>query len=85
MKTLLSLSSLLLLALVISSPLVGASQDGKIQRERKGNKTDAQKDAMEGKAPPALDVITWQNTDGKPLTWESLRGKVVVLDFWGVW
>ena len=85
MKPILSLSALLLLAMVVSSPLVEANQDGKLQRERKGNETDAKKDAMEGKTPPALDVITWQNTDGKPLTWESLRGKVVVIDFWGTW
>lgn len=43
------------------------------------------KDALEGKAPPALSVKSWMNTGGEPLTWEALRGKVVVLDFWGTW
>jgi cytochrome oxidase Cu insertion factor (SCO1/SenC/PrrC family) len=41
--------------------------------------------ALEGKAPPALQVTDWMNTDGKELTLDSLRGKVVVIDFWGTW
>lgn len=45
----------------------------------------AKKDPLEGKAPPALVVKDWLNTDGKPLDLASLRGKVVVLDFWGTW
>jgi thiol-disulfide isomerase/thioredoxin len=43
------------------------------------------KDNLEGKAPPALTVDRWRNTDGKALAWSDLRGKVVLLDFWGVW
>ncbi|MCC6669495.1 MAG: hypothetical protein IT458_00425 [Planctomycetes bacterium] len=43
------------------------------------------KDALEGKAPPALAVQGWLNTDGKELALANLRGKVVLLDFWGVW
>jgi hypothetical protein len=42
------------------------------------------KDALEGKAPPALAVTAWRNTNG-PLALADLRGKVVLLDFWGVW
>ena len=45
----------------------------------------AVKDPLEGKAPPKLDVVNWMNTGDKGLTWKELRGKVVVLDFWGVW
>jgi hypothetical protein len=43
-----------------------------------------QKDALEGKAPPALVVGAWQNTPA-PLALADLRGKVVLLDFWGDW
>jgi thiol-disulfide isomerase/thioredoxin len=36
------------------------------------------------KPPPALDGATWFNTSA-PLTLDRLRGKVVLLDFWGKW
>ena len=36
-----------------------------------------------GKPAPALDVIEWKNS--KPLALEDLRGKKVVLNFWGMW
>jgi thiol-disulfide isomerase/thioredoxin len=44
-----------------------------------------QKDALEKKEPPALEVKDWLNTDGKELKLSDLRGKVIVMDFWGVW
>jgi cytochrome oxidase Cu insertion factor (SCO1/SenC/PrrC family) len=68
----------LLLALAVSAT---ASSDDFIRE----NKNRHQKDPLEGKAPPALQVTDWMNTDGKPLTLKSLRGKVVVIDFWGTW
>ncbi len=34
--------------------------------------------------PPALDASSWLNTSGE-LSWDSLKGKVVLLDFWGTW
>lgn len=68
------------LLLALAAPVV-AQGDG-FKRER-NDRTGAAKDALEGKAPPALAVTNWMNTDG--LTLESLRGKVVVLDFWGTW
>ena len=40
-------------------------------------------DAMEGKAPPPVDVGTW--VKGGPVKIEDLKGKVVLLDFWGNW
>ena len=43
------------------------------------------KNALENMNPPALAVTNWQNTDGKELTLAALKGKVIVLDFWGVW
>jgi thiol-disulfide isomerase/thioredoxin len=40
--------------------------------------------ALIGKpAPEFPENATWLN--GKPLTWQALRGKVVVLDFWAEW
>ncbi len=45
----------------------------------------AKKDPLEGKAPPALHVSDWLNTDGKALSLAELRGNVVLIDFWGVW
>ncbi|MCH8275225.1 MAG: hypothetical protein IH851_10585 [Armatimonadetes bacterium] len=45
----------------------------------------AKKDPLEGKAPPKLQVTNWMNTGGKELKLKDLKGKVVVLDFWGVW
>jgi thiol-disulfide isomerase/thioredoxin len=53
-------------------------------REGSGERRAA-KDALEGKAPPALKVQNWINTEGKELKLSDLKGKVVVLDFWGVW
>ncbi|MBS1718296.1 MAG: hypothetical protein JSS72_11250 [Armatimonadetes bacterium] len=41
--------------------------------------------AMVGKMAPALAVDQWVNSGGKPLSLESLRGKVVVLDFFTFW
>ncbi len=42
-----------------------------------------QLDAMLGKAPPELEVITWINSDSLDLA--ALKGKVVLLDFWATW
>lgn len=39
---------------------------------------------LPGTAPPAIDAASWLNTPDS-LTWEKLRGKVVLLDFWGTW
>ena len=51
---------------------------------REGGSARAKKDALEGRPPPALAVSDWMNTEA-PLDLASLRGKVVVLDFWGTW
>jgi len=40
-------------------------------------------DPMQGKPAPPLQVSGWVNSDG--VTLDSLKGKVVLLDFWGVW
>lgn len=83
MRILVAVVAPLLLWSVVSIPAF-AGDKVDLPRER-GKPTDAQKNALEGKVPPKLEVSGWLNTDGKPLTWESLRGKVVVIDFWGTW
>jgi thiol-disulfide isomerase/thioredoxin len=59
-----------------------------IANAQKGKRDEAERkaamDAVVGKpAPPFPAGAAWLN--GKPLTWESLKGKVVILDFWAVW
>jgi thiol-disulfide isomerase/thioredoxin len=39
---------------------------------------------MIGSPPPPLEGGEWFNVDA-PLTWDDLRGKVVLLDFWGIY
>lgn len=39
---------------------------------------------MVGKAPPALKVDGWLNSNA-PLVLSKLKGKVIVLDFWAYW
>jgi thiol-disulfide isomerase/thioredoxin len=55
------------------------------RKERKEYDQQQKKvDALVGQAPPDFPAdATWLNSD--PLTWESLRGKVVVIDFWADW
>lgn len=37
-----------------------------------------------GSAPPAISAANWINAP-TPITLAALKGKVVLLDFWGVW
>jgi len=73
-----------LAAAALALPAVArAEQDaGAIRLEGTGERRRLL-DAMCGKPPPALDVQTWIGTP--PLTLAELRGKVVLLDFWGKW
>lgn len=64
--------------------VVGQTQNDPFKREGTGKQRE-EKDKLEGKAPPKLQVIGWMNTDGKEISLKDLKGKVVVLDFWGVW
>lgn len=68
------------LSIALALAPLNAAQD---DFQREGDRTH--KDKLEGKAPPALQVQSWMNTGGKALDLASLRGKVVVLDFWGTW
>lgn len=45
----------------------------------------AKLDPLEDNAPPPLDLTGWLNTGNEPLSLQSLRGKVVLVDFWGEW
>ena len=71
---------------VVAGLLAGAAIAGDdFAREGKPEQR-AKKDPLEKKAPPKLEITKWVNTvDGKALELSKLRGKVVVLDFWGVW
>jgi len=72
-----------LVSLFLLGLLVPAFADD-FKREGTGPARQA-KDSLEGKAPPPFEVQNWMNTDGKELKWEDLKGKVIVIDFWGVW
>ena len=74
------LTTIAALAFALGAPAMGAGDD--FQREPRNRD---KKDPLEGKPAPALQVTGWMNTGGEALTLESLRGKVVVLDFWGTW
>ena len=79
--------ALMCLTLTVALLAVADADDFKRER-REGEKYEERnkaKDSLENKAPPALAVTSWQNTDGKELKLAGLKNKVVVLDFWGVW
>lgn len=72
------------LLVVLWALLLAAQGDG-FRRERSNAETNALKDALEGKAPPPITATEWLNIKGEPPTWKTLKGKVVVLDFWAQW
>ncbi|HZM70311.1 MAG TPA: TlpA disulfide reductase family protein, partial [Candidatus Cryosericum sp.] len=41
-------------------------------------------DLRVGSAPPAISAASWLNAP-TPITLAALKGKVVLLDFWGLW
>lgn len=45
-------------------------------------KTVSGKTMAEKPVPEFVGITHWVNTDGKPLTFELLRGNVVLVDFW---
>ena len=71
--------------LVAVVPMLLAADEAKDGFKRERKEGDTTKDALEGKAPPALKVQDWVNTDGKELKLADLKGKVVLIDFWGTW
>jgi thiol-disulfide isomerase/thioredoxin len=75
----------LIVALVLAvAGGAAAGQADEFKREGKPEQRSG-KDALEKQAPPALQVKDWMNIESKDLKLDDLRGKVVVLDFWGVW
>jgi thiol-disulfide isomerase/thioredoxin len=47
-------------------------------------KQNAVREAVLAGKLPAIDAVDWLNTEGD-LTWQSLKGKAVLVDFWGTW
>lgn len=69
--------SLLLAMSVACLPLTARADDFKREQDLS---------AKEGQPAPALQADQWLNTeDGKAIDLKSLKGKVVVIDFWGTW
>jgi hypothetical protein len=62
----------------------GLSQSGGSKVRLEGDPARREKlDAIQGKPAPDLEIKEWFN--GKPLKLKDLRGKVIMLDFWGTW
>ena len=55
----------------------------KSERDDEAAQRLAALDALVGRPAPALPPETWLNSDA--LSWESLKGKVVLVDFWATW
>ncbi len=62
--------------------LLGQARDRGFEREGEGDRR-RDLDAMEGKAAPEIEADRWLR--GEPATIRDLRGKVVLLEFWGAW
>ena len=64
---------------------VGGDLEGDGFKRERDPKTAKANAALEGKRPPALVVKDIMNTDGKPISLDEMHGKVVLVNFWGVW
>ncbi len=62
---------------------MGLGLAGEDDFQREGER--AFKDKLEGQTPPALTVGPWLNAQAQEVSWEALRGKVVLVEFWGTW
>ncbi len=77
---------ILILSLVLASLTArGARKDSDFAREQGAPEGRVLRDALEGGAPPPLQVDGWINTDGDPPVLADLKGKVVVVRIWATW
>ena len=78
-----TLKAIALLAALVAG---GSYQTQEGWARERGQASDADKNALEGKAPPIkLEMDAWINGPEKNPSWDSLKGKIVVLDFWAYW
>lgn len=69
-----------LACLVLLGAAAPAQKDGFKRYKDDG---DQKQGALEGKTAPGIVATEWLNS--KPLKLGSLKGKVVLLDFWAFW
>lgn len=76
-------TTMVLLALLAGASPAAAQAGSDTDFAREGERSA--KDALEGRPAPALAVQDWIHAPQGGLDLASLRGRVVVLDFWGTW
>lgn len=62
--------------------IAGEFPDSWYLKTGRQNRRPAQLKALEGKPAPKLSVDDWY---GQPFDFKTMKGKVVVIDFWGTW
>ena len=67
---------------IAPQPLLELRQKAQVAKEEADRRENALK-ALIGQPAPALPQSGWLNS--KPLSWQDLKGKTVVLDFWAIW
>jgi thiol-disulfide isomerase/thioredoxin len=70
---------------IVGTALAGTAWADDDFRREGSEESRKLKDALEGKPPPPLHVEGWRNIDGESLQLADLRGRVVLIDFWGTW
>jgi thiol-disulfide isomerase/thioredoxin len=83
MKRVLKIPILLAFIAVLVASVSGCNSRGWFKTSAQGNGRDA-KDSAKGNLPNEPD-ITFKNLDGKDVTLEGFKGKVVVVNFWATW
>lgn len=70
--------------LIDDGELLVAIRESPAVYERQKKRKAARDAILSGGKLPTIEATSWLNTNDD-LTWESLKGKVVLLDFWGTW